>query len=511
MLRDLFLLSPLHLTALTGVVAMLAATAPSRGTRAWLARLTATGLLTALAVVVVLWGKDDLALTHPAMLSTIAWGPATLFVWAILLLIGAVVALSAADHLPEQGMDHGEFYALLAFSVVGMMAMVAAREFFTLFIGLEIMSMAVYVLCGFKRSSVFAAEASLKYFILGSFGSAVMLIGIAFAYGAAGSTEIADLGTIISSGVVTMHGHQALAIVALVLLLAGFAFKVAAVPFHGWTPDVYEGAPTPVTGLMAAGVKTAAVVAFARVFLTAFSSTEGGALLLDWPDLIAKIAAVTIIFGNLAALNQLNIKRMLGYSAIAHAGYLLIAIAAMPAALAAGHTDLGGSLLYYVLAYSLANLAAFGVLGLFAARGREDVDAFLISGAARRHPVLAVVLALAMISLAGIPPTAGFFSKFYLLREVLAVRPDLLWLVIVAVLGSAASAYYYLRPIVRMYMHEESERPPVIRSGAAWLALGVCAALLLHAGVQPGRYVEAGRVAAADLSLDVVEVETAQR
>ena len=254
------------------------------------------------------------------------------------------------------------------------------------------------------------------------------------------------------------------------------------------------------------------MVTFARVFVTAFTGNGAELLAVSWPRLIEILAALTIVYGNLVALNQLNVKRMLGYSAVAHAGYLLIGVAALPAFAVAGASThslgVGSALLYYLLAYSFANLAAFGVLALFGRGGREDLDSFVLSGAARRHPVLALVLSLALISLAGIPPTAGFFGKFLLLRGVLAARPDLLWLIIIAVLGSAASMFYYLRPVIRMYMHPEHEPVRTIRSGAAWAGLAIAAALLLHAGIMPGRYLQATDRASAslDLSPKVVEV-----
>jgi NADH-quinone oxidoreductase subunit N len=509
MLSDLLRLAPFHLVVLTALVALMMSVVRVRGSRAFIGRFTAIGFALAGAVLFMQYGQVG-SLEHPSMSSTLVLGPATHFTWALLLVIGFCVALMSSDHLPAQRMDHGEFYALTAFAVSGMMIMVAASEFFTFFIGLEIMSMAVYVLCGFKRSSVFSAEASLKYFILGSFASAILLLGIAFAYGATGSTSIVELGHVMSAnGSPNPYGT-----ISLILITAGFAFKVAAFPFQAWTPDAYEGAPTPVTALMAAGVKTAAVVGFLRIFVTAFGSAHVLAAVFDWTHVLAVLACATIIFGNLAALGQNNVKRMLAYSAIAHAGYLLIAVSALGTSQAVGDgqtaQDLGSSIFYYLLVYGVANLAAFGVLSLFGARNREDIDHVVLSGAARKHPVLSLVLALALLSLAGIPPLAGFFGKFYLLREIMAADSELLWLVIVAVLGSAVSAYYYLRPIVRMYMYAEYEPIRVIRSGATHVALALCVIVMVHAGIRPAKYVELSMEAAQDLSLEQSQVHIGQ-
>jgi NADH-quinone oxidoreductase subunit N len=500
MLHDLLLIGPLQLVIVLSVVALLASVVPVRGTRSFMGRMMAMGFALAFLLVIHLWengGEPE----SQAMAQTLSTGPATLFAWAILLLVGFSVVLTAADYLPAQKMDHGEFYALVGFSVVGMMVMVAAKEFFTLFIGLEIMSMAIYVLCGFKRSSIFSAESSIKYFILGSVASAIFLLGIAFAYGTVGTTSIVDLGDAIGRGA----SGSPYAALSMIFLFVGFMFKVAAVPFHMWAPDVYEGAPTPITGLMATGVKTAALISFARVFLTAFPQDNLIHLAISWPKTLEWFACITIIYGNLAALAQSNVKRMLGYSAIAHTGYLLMGLAAL------GHASVGGdvsslnalssALLFYLLVYAVSNLVAFGVLSLFGARNREDIDNFILSGAARKHPVLGLVLSMSLLSLAGIPPVAGFFAKLYLLREVMIANPDMLWLIIVAVLGSALSAYYYLRPIVRMYMYAEYEPVRVIRSGTAQFGLAILTFLLLHAGLQPSRYVTWTEKAAADMTL----------
>ncbi|MBR56722.1 MAG: NADH-quinone oxidoreductase subunit N [Myxococcales bacterium] len=503
MLHDLMLLAPLDIMIVMSIILLLACVVPVQGTRAFMGRVLALGCTLAFIATAFMWGEPDLQLKSHSFAVALTVGPATQFSWAIILLIGFAIALVSADHLPAQKMDHGEYYALLSFSIVGMMAMVAAREFFTLFIGLEIMSMAIYVLCGFKRSSVFSAEAAIKYFILGSLASGIMLLGIAFAYGTTGTTGIADLGLALRGGNLS-DAAQLYATISLVLLLIGFAFKVAAVPFHSWTPDAYEGAPTPITGLMATGVKVAAVVAFLRVFITAFGEVQTA---LDWPRVVAYMACATIIFGNLAAIGQSNVKRMLAYSSIAHAGYILMAVAALgvhmkrPEATPQEATELTGAILYYLLVYGVANLIAFGALSLFGARNREDIDNFVLSGAARKHPVIALVLSISLLSLAGIPPLAGFFAKFSLFRAVLVHEPELLWLVLVSVLGSAVSAYYYLRPIVRMYMYAEYEPVRVIRSGAAHVALLLTTGLLLHSGLAPTRYQDMSNRAAADMSL----------
>jgi NADH-quinone oxidoreductase subunit N len=328
-----------------------------------------------------------------------------------------------------------------------------------LFLGLEVMSIAVYVLAGLFREDPRSNEASLKYLILGAFSSAFLLFGMAFLYGAAGGTLYLDQ----LPGALMGHTFmRPLTLLAMALLLVGFGFKVASAPFHMWTPDVYEGAPTSVTAFMAVGVKAAAFAAFARVFFLAFLAMK-----LDWTMLLWVLAVATMTVGNVTAIVQTNIKRMLAYSSIAHAGYLLVALVAA--------NQLGAvSLLYYLLAYTLMNLGAFGVVILVGRKKDSYLSIYDYSGLGFQHPALAASMALFMFALAGIPPTAGFVGKFYIFSA--AVQAGYIWLAIIGVMNSLVSVFYYLRITVLMYMRPaEADLGPVTFSPGPTAVLASCA------------------------------------
>jgi NADH-quinone oxidoreductase subunit N len=428
--------------------------------------------------------------------------------WTVVVVLSALLTvLISVDHMRAQGAAHGEYYALLSFAAAGMITIALAADLIVLFIGIEMMSLSVYVLAGIKRVSPYGAEAALKYFVMGAVSSAILLYGIALLYGAGGTTNLAALGAHFAQHPPT--AANLIPYAALLLLIAGFGFKVAAVPFHLWTPDAYEGAPTPVTAFMAAGVKAASFAAFFRVLLMVFDGDGFRAMALPWEQAVVVLAVLTMTVGNLIALNQDNVKRMLAYSSIAHAGYLLLAflpVEHFALAGAGGGVDGGArfavpssALFYYLFVYAVANLGAFGVIALLGAKGEEDANLGRLSGLARRRPVAAVVLTICLLSLAGIPPTAGFVGKWVLFRDVLKVGDgQYLWLVIVAVLNSLVSVYYYLRPTVAMYFHPTpSPRPALLRTTAGMLAVVLAALITLHAGILPGRYLNAARKAAA--------------
>ncbi len=393
----------------------------------------------------------------------------------------ALTLLMSVDFLREHPLPEGEYYALVLLASAGMVFMAAANDLIVVFLALEVMSVAVYVLAGMLRSDVRSAEAAVKYFLLGAFASAFLLYGIAFFYGATGSTRLDIIAERIARG-----GLTPFMLLGIAFLLVGFGFKVALVPFHVWTPDVYEGAPTVVTALMAVGVKAAGFAAFARVFLAALGSVSS-----SWSGLLWVLAVATMTLGNVTAVTQRSVKRMLAYSSIAHAGYALIGlVAATPGG--------GAALLFYLAVYTAMNVGAFGVLSALGRRGEPGEDLRDWAGVGFRHPVLGLSMAVFMLSLAGIPPTAGFAGKFYLFSA--AVDAGYVGLAVIGVLNSLISVYYYLGVLVQMYM-AEGERAVVPPASRPYLlaSILVAVALTLVLGVFPAGPMDLARAAAASL------------
>jgi NADH-quinone oxidoreductase subunit N len=375
----------------------------------------------------------------------------------------------------------GEFYALLLFAGAGMTLLAMSDDLVMIFIALEIMSVATYALAAYLRRGQRSNEAAFKYFLLGAFSSALYLYGAALAYGASGSTSLSVIAA-------KQQLHSSLAGPAIALITAGFAFKVAAVPFHMWAPDVYEGAPTPVTAFMAVGVKAAAFAAFFRTLAVAFGGVTG-----IWMPLAIALAIVTMVVGNLAALPQRNVKRMLAYSSIAHAGYLLVGLACAGASQA--RVSAGQSLLFYLAAYTVSAVGAFGIAAALEKKELDsatawDLDRF--AGLAKRRPVLALFMAVFLLSLAGVPPTAGFMGKLLILRA--ALDADQILLAVVGVLTSAVGAYYYLRVVVYMYFRDpEPQTGPDDRLPVIDFGLGLACAAVIALGIGPGALAEAAR------------------
>jgi NADH-quinone oxidoreductase subunit N len=392
----------------------------------------------------------------------------TVFFTLLFCAVAAVAVLQSWDYIKRTRINHGEYYALLLSATLGMILMAASSDLITIFLGLELMSLALYVLVGFRRARLDSSEAALKYFLLGAFASGFLLYGIALLYGATGTTNLGRMALFLADS--PMLGNPMLVMGGL-LLLVGFGFKVAAVPFHMWTPDAYEGAPTTVTGFMSAGAKAAGFAALLRVVIVAL-----GGLQTEWRPLLSWIAILTMTVGNVTALLQTNMKRMLAYSSIAHAGYLLVAVAA-------GGLDGGSAALFYLAVYSVMNLGAFGVLALL---GREQEERVLLSdlaGLGVRHPALAAAMTLFMLSLGGIPPTAGFMGKVYVFG--VAVKAGLVPLVIVGVLNSVVAIFYYLRVTVAMYMQEPQGEPVEVAWATPAVIAGVAAvALTIWWGIQ---------------------------
>jgi NADH-quinone oxidoreductase subunit N len=388
----------------------------------------------------------------------------------VILLMAAVTVLLSLAYLERERIAVPEYYALVLMATAGMMFLAGAEDLIVVFLGLEVMSVAVYVLAGFARRSIFSAEAALKYFLIGAFASGFLLYGIALVYGATGNTNLTLIGAQLASGTAPLIGKLGLG-----LLLIGFAFKVAAVPFHMWAPDVYDGSPTPVAGLMATGVKAAAFIALTRVLMEAFPS-----LAALWQPVIAVLAIATMVVGNLIALNQRNIKRMLAYSSVAHAGYLLTAVWA-------GSRFSAGSVLLYLLAYGLTTLAAFGILASLGEGGERTVTNDDIAGLGSRRPWAALALSICMLSLLGFPGTFGFIGKWYILQSVITQRQVIL--PVVLVLTSVVSAGYYLPVIMAMYMkpaRSESELAARSRLGRyAGIAVAASVAAVILFGLWP--------------------------
>ncbi len=379
----------------------------------------------------------------------------------------ALVICISFDYTTREGLTQGEFYALLLFAVVGMMLLAGSRDLILIFLGFELMSVAVYVLVGFNRRDPRSAEAALKYFLLGAFSSAFLLYGMAMLYGASGTTNLAEM-----RGLLDGESLSPIAIAGLALLAIGFGFKVSAVPFHVWTPDAYEGAPTPVTAFLAAAIKASAFAAFIRIFVVAL-----GDLHEYWERLIWVLAALTMIVPNLIALVQDNIKRLLAYSSIAHAGYLLVAL------IAANESGMA-SFLFYLVAYTAMIVGAFAVVLVLAGRGDERQRLSDYAGLGWTHPWAAAVLSVFLVSLAGLPPTAGFVGKFYILRA--AVEAGYIDLPVILVITTLISYWYYLRVIVTMYMKPSvAEIGRVAWGGTLRAALVVCAAITIYLGILP--------------------------
>jgi len=390
-----------------------------------------------------------------------------------------LVILSSYEYMEVQQIRAGEYYGLILFGAVGMNLMSSAMELVLIFIALEISSISTYILAGFRRRSAISSESSVKYFLLGSFATAFFLYGVALMFGATGSTSIVRIGEALRQYVGTQHG-PILAYLGIALMFVGLGFKVAAAPFHIWTPDVYEGAPSPVVGFMSTAPKAAVFAVLIRIF---FQAQAPGRIWLIWVA-----AALSMTIGNLAALVQDNVKRLLAYSSIAHAGYLLIAFASVPA---------NGipSAMFYAASYAVMNVGAFAVIGHIASAGERYVTLEDYSGLGRRSPIQAGILTIFLLSLIGIPITGGFFAKFYVFSAALQGAHPLVGLVIIGVINSAVAAYYYLRVIVFMYMREPREEIPVtpIPAGLGW-ALGLSLAATIYLGILPNRVLEyAGR------------------
>jgi NADH-quinone oxidoreductase subunit N len=431
------------------------------------------GVIAAMVRAGAQWGESQVGYSGMVALDPLS----TLFNLLFLGSTGVVILLSM-PFLRREDVEHSEYYALLLFATAGMMILASGLDLITIFLGIEVLSISLYILAGYRRDSDASNEAAMKYFLLGAFASAVLLYGIALVYGATGTTNFAKIAEVAAgaSGPVP----EGLLFSGVALILVGLAFKVAAAPFHMWTPDVYEGAPTPITAFLSAGPKAAAFAATIRVFFVAF-----GPIQAEWDTILSVIAALTMTIGNVAAIAQTNVKRMLAYSSIAHSGYVLIGVVA-------GGAAGGAAAVFYLFAYVAMNLGAFAVVILLEHKARIGEELRDYGGLGFRYPVIGALLSLFMISLSGIPPTVGFAGKLYLFGA--AVQTGHVLLAVVGVLNSAVSVFYYLRLMVLMYMRESQETLPAIRAPLALAAvLLITAAGTLWPGLFPGAWIDAAR------------------
>jgi NADH-quinone oxidoreductase subunit N len=456
----------------------------------WLAALSIAGIVVSAGFAIAMWGGDSESIFFGMM----AVDNFAIFFKLLFLVITALVILASTDYVSKLKRFQGEYYALVLISALGMMLMAATTELISIYISLELTSISLYILVGFLKDPK-STESALKYLLLGAVASAVLLFGMALIFGFTGQTQLGDIAQAIQSmslsGVLANPGL----IVGIVLLIAGFGFKIAAVPFHMWVPDVYEGAPTPITAYLSVASKAAGFAIILRVFFSAFGLPDW--LSLDWGMVFAILAAVGMTVGNIIALTQTNIKRMLGYSSIAQAGYLMVGLATVgfvSPVISDSSAFAGQSgLLFFLASYALTNLGAF--TAIIAISGKVDSDMIAdYAGMGRRAPMLALALTLCLISLIGMPPAAGFMAKFYIFSG--AVKNGLLWLVIIAVINSVISAYYYLRVVKVMWLGKPASAAKVPSSIALRVALALSCLGVLIMGIIPGYIMKLAEMAA---------------
>ncbi len=441
--------------------------------RKWLLTpITALGLLATAAAIGVVWSSPPGA----ALAGIYTVDELALVLKLAAVGIGLLSTLFSPGYLVVRRLPLGEFNAILLFSTLGIFVLASSADLITLFLGLELMVMPAYLLAAFHKTDRFSNEGGLKYFLLGSFASAILLFGVAWTYGLTGTTIFSEIAEVFAGGL--MNGAV---LVALAFLTVGATFKVAAVPFHFWTPDAYQGAPTPITGFLSVGPKLGAFALLLRLFGEAL-----GPLRADWLDVFVILAVVTMTFGNVVALTQTNVKRMLAYSSIAHTGYILAGLAAYAAApTEAIAVQAVEAVVFYLVGYSVMNIAAFAVVGMLQRDVRRYGGLASFAGLASRQPALAAAMTILLLSLTGIPPTVGFFAKLYILLAT--VDSGLVWLAIAIALNAALAAFYYLRVVVYMYMRDpEAEPAEVERSGVGRLALVLSVAGVILLGIFPG-------------------------
>jgi NADH-quinone oxidoreductase subunit N len=450
-MNDLLVALPLLIVTGWGVILLLLDLFIPPERKGWTALLAALGIIAALVITILQFGEPKTAFNGMLIYDGFAS-----YLQIVFLITGLMGIAVAYDYIQRMGIERGEYYVLMLFSISGMILMSAAGDLIVIFLALELLSLPLYVLSGFARPNPDSEESAMKYFLLGAFSSSFFVYGVAFVFGATGSTRLVDVFLSIDSNTAGMG----LLITGGALILVGLAFKVAAIPFHMWTPDVYHGAPSSVVAFMSVGAKAAGFAALLRVLIEAFP-----ALSINWGVVAWWLASLTMIWGNIAAIRQSNIKRMLAYSSIAHAGYILMALTA------AANNEIASSAVsaavFYLFAYMFANLGAWAVVVTLEKKDGQGLEIRDFAGLSKRHPGLALAMAIFMLSLTGVPPTIGFVGKFTLFTSV--VDAGLVWLAVIGILTTLISAFYYLRVVVYMFMQEGE---PETRS-EVWLNLTV--------------------------------------
>ncbi|MGW8317890.1 MAG: NADH-quinone oxidoreductase subunit N [Candidatus Promineifilaceae bacterium] len=463
---DLIVFLPLLLVVGWAIILMVIDLFVPSDRKSWTGWLSLVGIVAAFVANIALWNSNDGTFIPQGGSPMIMADNYSLFFSGIILLTAFMTVLISVNYLPKAGIERGEFYYLMLFSVSGMMLMGMANDLILIFLALELLSIPLYVLSGFARPRADSEESAMKYFLLGAFSSGFLVFGIALMYGATGNTALPAVLTRLAVG-------DALALAGAALILVGLSFKVAVVPFHMWTPDVYEGAPTAVTAFMSVGAKVAGFAALIRILISALPELSD-----VWVPTLAVIAGLTLILGNVVALVQQNVKRMLAYSSIAHAGYIMIAVAA------SANSEGGiGAALFYMLAYLFTNLGAFAVVIIVERRNGQGVMLDDYRGLYERSPWLALALAYFMLSLTGVPPTGGFSAKFFVFGS--AIDAGLLWLAIVGVITSVISGYFYLRLVYLSFM-VSGEGEPIHPRAAVNLAVAVAVVATILLGLLPG-------------------------
>ncbi len=432
--------------------------------RETLAIIAIAGIIIALWTVINLWDKNVSGFNGTVIADNFS------LAFTIVFLVGALLSiLLSLNNVENEYLNYGDFYGLLLLSTVGMIMMVSTSNLLVVFLGLEILSIALYILVGIRKMRMDSVEASLKYFLLGAFSTGFFLYGIALVYGATGTLDLVEIGAYIK----TQGFNGILLVSGVILLMIGFSFKAAFVPFHMWTPDVYQGAPTPVTAFMSSGAKGAAIAPLLRIIIAGLPLSDS-----EWISILWIVAVLTMSVGNIVAISQNNIKRMLAYSSIAHAGYLLIGVIA-------GSDSGQSSVLFYLLVYTFMNLGAFGVISYMGSSNKqENLNVEDYRGLGYRYPFAGLAMAIFMFSLAGIPPTGGFVGKFYIFSA--AMQSGYVWLVIIGVLNSVISVYYYLRVVINLYMRD-AEREIEVPKASLGLSFAILLAMLavLQMGIMP--------------------------
>ena len=462
---ELYLIAPEIVITVFGLLVLLVDVfSPKGGKKDYLGWLSLIGVIIAFFYTLPLIGSVKAGFTGMFISDGYA-----VFFKILFLIIAFLTILISIGFIKREGIEFGEYYALIFFATLGMMLMASGAHLITIFLGLETMSISIYVLAGMMREDRRSVEAALKYFLLGAFATGFLLYGMALIYGATGSLYLKEVASYIASKNLL---RSPMLLMSLVLLTIGFGFKIAAVPFHMWTPDVYEGAPTSITAFMATGVKAAGFAALVRVFFSALPAFRP-----DWTSIMWLIAVATMTVGNIVAISQTNIKRMLAYSSIAHAGYILVAFVS--------GNDLGISgILFYLMAYTFMSIGAFTCVILLGKKGEENTSITDYAGIGFKYPLLAAAMTIFLLSMAGIPPLGGFMAKFYIFSA--AVKSKFYWLAILGVLNSAVSVYYYLRVTVLMYFREsEREITGLQFSPASVIALILTTAGTFYLGIFP--------------------------